>query len=192
MSVYRRSAQLIWNQQISYGSLFRRLPTELSHILSRSTSTSSADSVHHQTNPIDESISEAISETITETSQGHLTNKAQEDVKLTRKERNKAELNRLATLRERLKNEDSLKVFAQLLDGPNEKDGFTDPEISSGTIIAKRKQPIPYLPHDFLDGNGQRVYLETYGCQVIVLSFNFSFDHLTLEISILNLLLLKR
>ena len=153
MSVYLRS-QLIWSQQISYGCLFRRLPIETSHILSRSTS-ASADNAHHRIAPINE------------TSPEHLTDSTVN--KLTRKERNTAERNRLAALRERLKNEDSLKVFKHLLDVPKAKDGFGSEHTEPGTIIAKRKQPIPYLPHDFLDGNGQRVYLETYGCQVIVL-----------------------
>lgn len=170
MSVYRRSQliwnQQIWSQQISYGSLFRRLPTELSHILSRSTS-ASADNAHHQTAAINE------------TSPVHPTDSTpntDEVNKLTRRERNRSERNRLAALRERLKNEDSLKAFTQFLepDSPKAKDGFTNTDTTPGTIIAKRKKPIPYLPHDFLDGNGQRVYLETYGCQVIVPSLSLS------------------
>lgn len=164
MSVYRRSP-LIWNQQISYGSLFRRLPTELSHILGRSTSasvSSTTNSDRHQTNRINE----------TSHVPDHSASTVNEDAasKPTRRERNRAERNRLAALRERLKNEDSLKVFTQFLGSDNPKDGFTNAQTSPTAIIAKRKKPIPYLPHDFLDGNRQTVYLETYGCQVIVFS----------------------
>lgn len=162
MSVCRRS-QLIWNQQLSYGRLFRTLPTELSHILSRSSSANSAtQNAQHQTNLINE----------TDQAPGHPTGStpAQDTLanKPTRRERNRAERSRLDALRERLKNEDNLKVFTQFLDSndPIAKDGFGSAKSSPDAIIAKRKKPIPYLPADFLDGNRQRVFLETYGCQV--------------------------
>lgn len=158
MSVCRRS-QLIWNQQISYGRLFGRLPAELSRVLSRSTSTSSQHQTINETDQASDRPTESWAST-------HVN-------KPTRRERNRAERSRLDALRERLKNEEDLKVFTLFLNSndPIPKDGFGTTKNPLEPIVAKRKKPIPYLPPDFLDGNRQRVFLETYGCQVVALSF---------------------
>lgn len=78
--------------------------------------------------------------------------------------------NRLNELRNKLNNEDHLKQFKDYLNLNNDQND------KSNAIIAKRKQRIPYLPEDFLDGNEETVYIETYGCMTyLVLVFFIAF-----------------
>ena len=136
-----KNLQLIWNRQFAYRTLFRRLSVKSNYNLNYSTTTVDLN----ENKPINE---------ITQT---------KNLIKQSKKARFKAEQTRLNTLRKRLNDEDSLKELNSFLTNVNNNE--TD------AIISKRKQPIPYLPVDFLDGNDQQVFIETYGCQVINLIF---------------------
>lgn len=159
MSVYR-VVQLIRNQdKIICTSLFKRLSIRSNQILKNNYSvTSNLNENNQNLNEIN------LNETNLDQSNPILENL--NPIRQNKKERLKAEQNRLNKLRERLKNEDDLKKVKEFL--KLDKDNL-DLNDKSNAIIAKRRNPIPYLPPDFMDGNEQKVYIETYGCQVIIL-----------------------
>jgi tRNA A37 methylthiotransferase MiaB len=67
--------------------------------------------------------------------------------------------NRLEQLRSQMATIPSLDSFLQL---SQTKYGLEN------TVIASRRQPIPYLDDQLTDGQKQRVHIETYGCQMNV------------------------
>lgn len=145
-----RDLGLIWNHQIPFRTcLSRRLSN---HILNKNYSTPSSD------------LQQATSQTNeTNFDQTNINQSSSRQSKQSLTKQKQADQLRLSALRDRLQKEDSLKEFKDFLNLDQTK---PNQDAKPDAVIAKRRKPIPYLPEDFLDGNRQKVYLETYGCQV--------------------------